>query len=218
VPYLTPQALPESDDCRSLSIPADTEWLALFGGALTELLFLWNWEQSEGGLTPSETVAEMQRLIDAWYESVCGCTLPDGEPLLRVGENGMLQELIDGSWQEPTGDYYIPPPAARENPTASERRCLAAANAVNVLQLLYEEISDGYANNLSVANALAGMVILTAVLVAPPVGAVVAGLAAAALGIWQLAYNGSIRFINLDRRQSTCIHIRWSIQQRQIIT
>jgi len=144
VPYLTPLALPESDDCRSLSIPADTAWLALFGGALTELLFTWNWEQSEGGLTVSETVAKMQELIDAWYADTCdACELPDGDPLMRIGANGRYEQYIDGSWQEPQGDYAIPPVPARTEPTSEERRCLAAWNAEYVLRQLYEEITDG---------------------------------------------------------------------------
>jgi len=70
MPYLTPQDLPEGDDCRPLSIPASTEWLALFGGALTELTKKYNWQDS-GGLTVDETVEKMTEIIDAWYTESC---------------------------------------------------------------------------------------------------------------------------------------------------
>lgn len=170
MPYLTPQALPESDDCRSLSIPADTEWLALFGGALTELLFTWNWEQSEGGITVSETIGVIQPIIDAWYASQCGCELPDGDAIIRIDENGNYQQLIDGTWQDPQGDYAIPPTPAREEPTAQERRCAAAANAANVLELLYEDVTDSFSDQIGYAAAIFELSLTIGVLLAPPLG------------------------------------------------
>jgi len=197
VPYLTPPALPESDDCRSLSIPADTAWLALFGGALTELLFLWNWEQSDGGLTPSETVAEMQRIIDTWYESACGCELPEGVPLIRMGENYRFEELVDGTWQPATGDYYIPPPEARDDPTSEERRCQAARNAEYVLRQLYEEITDVYGTGLGNLEAIAEIAIFLAGLVIPALGLAYRALALAAIGIWGLAFD-TAEFVTAD--------------------
>lgn len=170
MPYLTPQALPESDDCRSLSIPADTEWLALFGGALTELLFTWNWEQSEGGITVTETIAVIQGIIDAWYASQCGCELPEGGAILRIDLNGNFEQLIDGEWQEPQGDYEIPPPEPRTEPTSDERRCAAAANAANVLQLLYEDVTDSFSDEIGYAAAIFELSLTIGVLLAPPLG------------------------------------------------
>jgi len=128
-----------------LSIPADPEWLALFGGALTELLFTWNWEQSTGGLSVDDTIAAMQNIIDNWYISTCGgCELPDGGGILRMLQDGSVQELIDGEWQEPTGDYATPPTPARTESTADERKCLAAKNAAYVLQQTYEQTLDAW--------------------------------------------------------------------------
>src|SRR5262245_18703031 len=114
MPYLTPQELPETDDCRSLSIPANSEWLALFGGALTEFTKEWNWEYS-GGLTIEETVQKMNEIINNWYANPCAaCTTPGGYRVIRIGANGHLEQLDEsGDWTPTTDDYYIPPPEAR---------------------------------------------------------------------------------------------------------
>lgn len=154
MPYITPQELPEGDDCRPLSIPADSEWLALFGGALTELTKSWNWEYS-GGLTVEETVDKMNEIIDGWYADACGgCELPGGIKIIRIGAGGHLEELgDDGTWGEPEGDYIIPPPDARTGGTEEDQICLAAKNAVNVLEQLYETLSEAWASHLSEAEA-----------------------------------------------------------------
>jgi len=158
MPYLTPQALPESDDCRSLSIPADSEWLALFGGALTELTKSWNWEDS-GGLTVDQTLAVVNEVINAWYSSNClFCETPDGYRVIRINEQGHIEQLQGDNWEAPTGDYYIPPPDAREEPTEDERKCLAAANATNVLHLLYESLSDSYNEDLDHNQAMLALI------------------------------------------------------------
>jgi len=159
VPYLTPQDLPEGDNCRPLFIPAGSEWLALFGGALTELVKVWNWEDS-GGLTVAETVAKMQEIIDIWYAGGCEtCDLPEGGKIIRLGEDGHVQVLEDGEWITPTeGDYYIPPPEAREGGTEADQICLAAKNAVNVLEQMYESLSESWAESLSTAEAITAMI------------------------------------------------------------
>lgn len=155
MPYLTPQELPGDDDCRPLSIPANTEWLALFGGALTELTKVWNWEYS-GGLTVDETVDKMNEIINNWWLLACNdCTTPGGYRVIRINGDGHVEQLNeDGDWVEPTDEYYIPPPEAREEGTPDEQICLAAANAVNVLHQLYESLSDSYNGDLDEAEAV----------------------------------------------------------------
>jgi len=64
-----------------------------------------------------------------------------------------LQQLVGGAWVTPEGDYAIPPTPERSEPTPEERRCLAAANAANVLKLLYEDLSDSFAESLSAVDA-----------------------------------------------------------------
>jgi len=155
VPFLTPQELPEDDNCRPLSIPANSEWLALFGGALTELTLRWNWEYS-GGLTVDETLAKMNEIINNWYTVPCAaCTIPGGYRVIRITADGHIEELNEsGDWQPGTDDYYIPPPESREGGEPTDQICLAAKNAVNVLNLLYESLSDSWSAELSVDDAV----------------------------------------------------------------
>lgn len=160
MPYLTPQELPEGDNCRPLSIPADSEWLALFGGALTELTKRWNWEYS-GGLTIDETIDKMSEIIDNWYEVPCAaCVTPGGYRVTRINNQGHLQQLDEnGEWVDPTDDYYIPPPEARMDGTEADQICLAAKNAVNVLQQLYENLSDSYNAELEQDEAITAFIL-----------------------------------------------------------
>jgi len=197
VPYLTPEDLPEAADCRRLFIPANTEWLAIVSGALTELLKSWNWEQS-GSVTVPEAVAAMQSMIDGYYASVCDeCELPEGGRIIRLGEFGEFEELLNGAWQEPTGDYELPPIPAREDPTEEERKCLAAKNAINVLKLAYEDMTDSYNLDLDPAVALtvwAGN-FSTVVLVA--LGFLSFSVGTVLFGMWTLMYQ-ALEFLTED--------------------
>jgi len=154
MPWLTPDSIPEGDDCRPLSIPASSDWLALVSGALTELTKPYNWQQF-GALTVDETVAKMQEIVDAYYSSPCAaCITPGGYRVTRINENGTLDELdTDGNWQPATDEYHIPPPEPREDGTEADQICLAAKNAVNVLAALYENLTDSWNENLDAAEA-----------------------------------------------------------------
>jgi len=159
MPYLTPEVLPEGDYCRPLFIPANSDWLAIVSGALTELVKPYNWER-QGSVTVAEAVARMQLMIDQYYEVLCTdiCELPEGGSIIRIGLHGELEQLIDGEWGEPTGDYIIPPPAAREGGTEEDQICLAAKNAVSALHELYSSLSDSFASTLSTIEAFDAMV------------------------------------------------------------
>jgi len=166
MPYLTPPDLPEEDDCRPLFIPASTQWLALFGGALTELTKAYNWEDS-GGLTVEETVNKMNDIINQWYAEVCtDCAIPGtSDPPFRIGTDGRIEELVDGEWVPPEGDYELPPITPREGGTEEDQICLAARNAVNVLQQLYESLSDSFGMDLSADEALLALIELLVTLI-----------------------------------------------------
>jgi len=159
VPYLTPDELPEDGLCRPLFIPNSPEWLAIVSGALTELTFRWNWQQ-EGSVTVDQAVAAMVDLVDNYYSEACdNCELPEGGSVIRLTADGHIQVLSEGVWVTPEdGDYFIPPPAAREEGTTSEQKCLAAANAVNVLETLYESLSDSWNASLDEAEALTAFI------------------------------------------------------------
>lgn len=153
MPYLTPDELPEETDCRSLFIPASTDWLAIVSGALTELTKHYNWEQW-GSVTVDEAVGAMQAMVDAYYAACENCELPIGTPVFRLDpDTGEVQQLVGGEWVPPQGDYELPPTPAREESTQEERRCYAAANAVNVLKTLYEQLADDFSEGLTQLEA-----------------------------------------------------------------
>lgn len=155
MPYLTPDDIPEGDVCRPLFIPHSSDWLAIISGALTELQKNWNWEQSPTGITVAEAIARVDLLIEQYYDEECGaCITPIDGHVIRISITGKIEELIGGEWVEATGDYVIPPPAAREDGSSLDQICLAAANAVNVIHSLYTDLSDSFANELTAAEAL----------------------------------------------------------------
>jgi len=159
MPYLTPDEVPEGGICRPLVIPASSEWLAIVSGALTELTKPYNWEQF-GTLTVAEAVAAMETMIGEYYFEPCTpCETPGGFRVIRISPTGHIEQLnSDGEWEPGSGDYYIPPPEAREGGTSDEQICLAAANAVNALHELYENLSDSWNGELDTAEALTAFV------------------------------------------------------------
>jgi len=172
-------------------MPADSEWLALFGGALTELTKSWNWQQSDGGISVEDTVQKMTEILTLWYVNTCDpCLVNDGDDLVsRLDEDGHFQVLEAGYWVPPSGDYAIPAVAARTEPTAQERRCLAAANAVYVLEQMYEEITDGYNGGLGVLETIANVVLVIGTIVAPYVALWVRALSAIGWIAWNIAFD-----------------------------
>lgn len=154
-------------------IPKSNDWSGLILGAAQLLSYSYNWYKW-GDMTPDEAAEAFRVIVDAAPFNLCGCALPGGGRVIRININGHFEELNDdGEWQEPTGEYAIPPVPEREG---SDPRCLAAANAENVLSQLYEQTVDMIAEGLSLIEIIGGIILLIATLIA---GAV--GLAAAAL-------------------------------------
>jgi len=154
MPWLTPDSIPETDTCRSLFIPADSTWLALLSGALTELTKAYNWQQF-GSLTVDETVTKMSEILDGYYSEPCSiCFTPGGYRVARISPSGHVEVLDDsGNWVGGEDEYHIPPPEPRTEGTEPDQNCLAAKNAVNVLQQLYENLSDSWNDHLEEAEA-----------------------------------------------------------------
>lgn len=180
MPYLTPETLPPTDECRRLLIPDSPEWLALISGALTELSFRWNWQQK--GISVDDTLQAVQGIIASYYNQPCtdpeACVTEEGTRVIRLTATGRWQELINGTWQEPTGDLEIEPTPARTEPSEIDRLCLASKNAVNCLAQLYEEVTDALdefgAIEPVVAVMLAGIAALVAAFVSAAAAAFVA--------------------------------------------
>lgn len=198
MPWLTPDSIPESDTCRSLFIPADSVWLALVSGALTELAQSYNWQQF-GALTVDETVAKMQEIINGYYEDACStCETPGGYRVIRVNNEGHVEQLnSDGDWEPATDDYYIPPPDARSGGTSDDQICLAAKNAVNVLHQLYENLSDSYGSALDEAEAVTAFIEGAVAIVGFEFAPITWGIVAFMTPVFAALY-GALEFIFAD--------------------
>jgi len=192
MPWLTPNNIPEDDECRPLFIPHSAEWLAIVSGAILELTRSWNWEEF-GELTPEECAERMLIMQQQFYEGNClDCTLPSGGRIIRIGFSGHFEEMINGEWGAPQGDYAVPAVPARTGGTPEEQRCLAAANAENVLAELYEEVTDMFNNHISQAEALFALGVSIGLAIAPPLGL----LAGSVLAISLIAFGEFFAFMD----------------------
>jgi len=174
--WLTPNEGGDTFLCRPVFIPIDDElyFMAAVNGALLELTHVWNWE--DFGTMSAQEAADMMFEMYQLYavgtcDSDCVCTIPPAYDIdvgvelriIRRGEDGFTEELVDGEWVTPTGDYEVPTPDTRTESTSDERKCLAAANAATVLEDTYEEATDAYqsfATPAAVANAILDVIVL----------------------------------------------------------
>jgi len=174
--WLTPNSGATTTVCRPILIPIDDQlfFMAAINGALNELTKEYNWEQF-GDMTPAEAAAAMLDMYLAYVDTECTagcvCTIPPvydidvGIELKVIRRNaaGFTEELVGDEWQAPTGDYEVPDPDARTESTSDQRKCAAAANAINVLEQVYEEATDAYqafATPAAVADAILDVIIL----------------------------------------------------------
>lgn len=224
VPWLTPDTIPEDDDCRPLFIPASSEWLALVSGALTELTQPYNWQQ-QGAVTVAQAVAVMQVMVNAYYGGCApcvACTTPGGYHILRLNpDSGHVEELADdGTWQTPSGDYAISPVPARMD---SDPICLAAANCVNVLQQIYENITDSFSSELSTAEAYIALATFLASLIAPEFAPITFAIGAFFLAVFAAVY-ATVEFLTADlwdtnfTKALTCILIDCATNDAGVVT
>jgi len=195
--FTTPSDVPEGLACRTLKIPNNGIWLGIFNQVLLETLDPYNWEQTyPEDMTIEDTIAVCDEIIKLyWVAEDCtdggACLQPDGYRVLRLNLNGFIEQLTNGAWTAPTGDYEVPPTPAREEPTPAERKCLAAANAANVLEQTYEQVTDAIAEGLTVAELAVIMATELTLLLGPAFGFIVPAfiflLEAAALAFIEIA-------------------------------
>jgi len=224
MPWLTPDSIPEGDDCRPLSIPADSAWLALVSGALTELTLPYNW-QKFGTLTVAETVAKMQEIIDNYYNTPCAaCTIPGGYPVVRYSTTGHLQQLDgSGEWVDATGDYHIPPPDARTEGTPPDQNCLAAKNATNVLSQLYESLSESFSSELSTDEALVAFVAAAVAAVGFEFAPITFAIAGIAFAVFEVLFH-ALEYVTADlwtedfSNEFTCLLLGCVINTDGVVT
>lgn len=143
--YLTPDETPDEKYCRRFFIPASFQWDAILYGALSELAKSYNWEQF-GSTTVAEAVSVAEAMLADYDAMTCGdelnCEIADGESILRIGIGGRVEQWREGEWTTPDGVYTQPPLTPRSEPLDEDKRCNAAANAVNVYGELYEITTD----------------------------------------------------------------------------
>jgi len=195
--YQTPPDIPEGLTCRTFKIPSSYHWLGIFNAAVLTMLNEYNWEQvNDTDLTVEETIAIIREMIEAYWDTefCCDddtCLQPDGYRVLRLNLNGHIEQLGNGGWVAPTGDYEIPPTPARTEPTAAARKCAAAANAQNVLEQTYEQVTDAIAEGITVAELAVIMATELTLLLGPAFGFIVPAfiflLEAAALAFLEIA-------------------------------
>jgi hypothetical protein len=197
MPYLTPNTLPEERACRALSIPLSTDWLAIVSGALTELTKKYNWQQN-GAVTVDEAIAAMQEMIDAYYNGCPPCTTqPGGMRIIRIGADGHLEQVGDtGEWEPASGDYAYPPIPVRTG-TEVDVVCLAATNAENVLHLIYEQLTDYFASELTPAEALTALMTWLLETFEIGAGTIVFALVAFILPVFVLVW-GALAYLSAD--------------------
>ncbi len=151
---------PEDADAYLLFYFPDKQWSQYVLGALSVLGVGYNWYKS-GELDVDEAAEAFRTIVQDAPYNLKTCSNPDGGKIIRVAPNGHVQQLSDANtWEDPTGDYAIPPVPTREG-SEPDILCLAAKNAANVLQQLYENVSDSFADNLS--QAAAGVALISAI-------------------------------------------------------
>lgn len=200
--FPTPNDIPDDNGYIVFRFPNNNEWAGLVLGAVGALSKEYNFYEW-GVLTPAEAAEAFKDIVDIAPFNTCGCTRPGGGKILRMGYGGHFEELgDDGEWHDPTADYAIPAVPAREGGTSEDQKCLAAANATNVLQLLYENLSDSWAATLSTAEAQTAFLLGVAALIAAPFGLIGEAIVAIAGLVFEIAYK-SLEEITADLWDST---------------
>lgn len=187
--FPTPNSVPDESGYTVFRFPNDNEWVGLLLGAAQLLTKAYNFYQW-GELTPDEAAAAWQVIVDQAPYNGCPATLPGGGRIIRLNHlTGRLEELgDDGEWSEPSGDYAVPPVTPREGGTPQDQRCLAAANAAHVLEVLYESITDSISHDLEAAEAYTALVAAFVAAVGWEFAPIAFALAAFFLVVFEVVY------------------------------
>jgi len=189
-----------ADDVSSflLFLFPDSSWSQYILGAVKALEVGYNWYES-GDLDVDEA-AEALRLINeqAPYNKYPAPTLPTGGKVIRITEDGtILEENDNGEWVEPTGDYAIPPVPSRSGGSPNDLRCIASANCANVLQQLYEQLSDDWNNGVSTAQAITNFILALAAFIGAEFGLIFESVVAIAALVFNVLYE-TLQYIGAD--------------------
>lgn len=195
--FPTPNSIPSDGGYIVFRIPADNEYAGLILGAAQALTYAYNWYQW-GDLTPDEAADAFRVIVQNAPYELCGGTLPGNKKIIRITTSGDFEELgEDGNWHEPSGDYQPPAVPPRTGGTPPDQNCLAAANAVNALQILYEGLSDDWAEGVDTAQAITNFLLGLAAVIAAPFGLIGESIVIIAGLLFNILYE-SLEFIGAD--------------------
>jgi len=193
--FAIPQNLTPADRvCFCINLPADSEHLGVFWGALNRLGWRALW--GEPLTADSETVAAYwQQILEdnrECFEDVlqmankgCGEQTPQGQ---RVREDGLFEQTFNGiDWSLITNDprlmgmvLFPPPPGA----PSDQKRCNAAKSARDSLKLITDQLLADSAVWESIATLITAIIALLAQWLGSA-GLIIGALAMAiAYGIW----------------------------------
>ena len=135
----------------------DPIWTQYILGACRALTSEYNWYEA-GGLSPIEAADAFDIIVqEAPANKLPVCSLPTGEPLMRVDPTtGHIQSVDeDSNWQD---NPDIPATPERPAGAPDDQRCDAAANTAHALELLYENLTDSWSHGLTIAEAITAFV------------------------------------------------------------
>jgi len=193
--FAIPQNLTPADRvCFCINLPADSEHLGVFWGALNRLGWRALW--GEPLTAESEIVAAYwQQILDdnrECFEDVlqmankgCGEQTPQGQ---RVRQDGLYEETFNGiDWSLVTNDPRLmgmilaPPPPG---PPSDQKRCNAAESARTILKAASEEVL----NNIDAWASMSSVILAITAFLAEYLGQVGLILSALALAIAYAVY------------------------------
>jgi len=219
--FPTPNSTPDNTVRRIFVVPNSDEWLGLLEGAAQVLLDEWRY-YDWGAMTPAEAASAFNSVVLASYTNVCP-NVPNSVPrILRLNpDTGAVEEVgDDGEWVPATDPYAIPPPPPREG---SDAICLAATNAANVIQLLYENLTDSAGAALTLAEAIAAFVAACLELIGVAAAAVAGALIALFAAIFAVVF-ATAQFLLADlwdenfTKQMVCFLVDCASDDAGVIT
>jgi len=172
MPYLTPDTPPEDTVCRILRIPNDPFWLSIVDGALSSLIFAYNFE-AHGDYGPDDTAERFTQMYDDFQAQSCedimsGCCYDTVET--RVNEDGSIEISINGGDWEPSPNdprvtgVSLPPPTMDTHHT----KCDSATNARQHIEDLNLAHSEAMATATTVFELVAVIAVEIAALLFAP--------------------------------------------------
>lgn len=106
MPYITPPTVPSTRFCRWLSIPDDPHWLGIVSGALLELTYPYNWQQTDG-ITPTLAADTALAMVNEFW-ATSGCPTENDPPFWENSENvDDTDPPVGIPWYDTVADWFL---------------------------------------------------------------------------------------------------------------